>query len=102
VTQTVVSPRTVVDAWLADFQAALTARDVDAAAALFAAESFWRDLVAFTWNIRTVEGPAGVADMLRSQLDAVDPTGFRTTEEPTEAGGVTDAWVEFETAAGRG
>jgi len=101
VTQTV-SPQTTVDAWLADFQSALTARDVEAAAALFADESFWRDIVAFTWNIKTVEGPAGVADMLRSQLDATDPTGFRTTEEPTEADGVTDAWLEFETAVGRG
>ncbi|MBN9101090.1 MULTISPECIES: NAD(P)/FAD-dependent oxidoreductase [unclassified Pseudonocardia] len=100
-TQTV-SPQTTVDAWLADFQSALTARDVEAAAALFADESFWRDIVAFTWNIKTVEGPAGVADMLRSQLDATDPTGFRTTEEPTEADGVTDAWLEFETAVGRG
>ncbi len=104
-TQTVETPSaaaTAVDAWLADFQAALTARDPEAAGALFAAESFWRDIVAFTWNIRTVEGPAGVADMLGCQLDAVDPTGFRTTEEPTEAGGVTDAWLEFETAVGRG
>ena len=91
-----------VDQWLAAFQDALTARDVDAAAALFAPESYWRDLVAFTWNIKTVEGPAGVADMLRSQLDAIDPTGFRTTEEPTEADGVTDAWLAFETAVGRG
>jgi len=91
-----------VDAWLATFQDALTARDAEAAAALFGADSFWRDLVAFTWNIKTVEGPAGVADMLRATLDTVDPTGFRVVEEPTEAGGVTDAWLEFETAVGRG
>ncbi|MDT7708737.1 MAG: putative flavoprotein involved in transport, partial [Pseudonocardiales bacterium] len=91
-----------VDEWLSAFQDALTARDAEAAGALFAAESFWRDLVAFTWNIRTLEGPAEVADMLRSQLDAIDPTGFRVTGEPTEAGGVVDAWLEFETAVGRG
>jgi putative flavoprotein involved in K+ transport len=105
VTQTVDSRSEVatqVDAWLADFQAALTARDADAAAALFKAESFWRDLVSFTWNIRTMEGRDAIADMLRSQLDAIDPTGFRVREEPTEADGVTDAWLEFETAAGRG
>jgi putative flavoprotein involved in K+ transport len=91
-----------VDAWLAKFQEALSARDVDGAAALFGEQSFWRDLVAFTWNIRTVEGPEGVADMLRATLEGVDPTGFRVTEEPTEAGGITDAWLEFETAVGRG
>jgi putative flavoprotein involved in K+ transport len=91
-----------VDAWLAKFQEALSARDADGAAALFGDQSFWRDLVAFTWNIRTVEGPEGVADMLRATLEGIDPTGFRVTEEPTEAGGITDAWLEFETAVGRG
>jgi putative flavoprotein involved in K+ transport len=91
-----------VDSWLADFEDALTAGDVDRAAGLFAPESFWRDLVAFTWNITTVEGPEGVADLLRHTLDTTRPSGFRTTEEPAEADGVTEAWVEFETAVGRG
>ncbi len=45
--------------WLSTFESALAARDIDAAAGLFGAESFWRDLVAFTWNITTVEGPDG-------------------------------------------
>ena len=44
------------NAWLTAFQQALTARDADAAAALFAAESHWRDILSFSWNITTVEG----------------------------------------------
>ena len=35
-----------VDAWLSDFNAALYAKDANAAAELFATTSFWRDLVA--------------------------------------------------------
>ncbi|MBW0114520.1 flavin-containing monooxygenase [Pseudonocardia abyssalis] len=89
-----------VDEWLGAFQAALTSGDADAAAALFGAESFWRDLVAFSWNLTTVEGPEGVADLLRN-TDA-GATDFRTTEEPAEADGVTTAWIAFETAVGRG
>ncbi len=96
------SPQERVDRWLADFEAALAARDVDRAAAMFATTSFWRDLVAFSWNITTVEGRAGVADLLRTTLEATDPSGFRTTEPPTEADGVTEAWIAFETATGRG
>ena len=91
-----------VDTWLSAFQDALTARDVDRAASMFLTQSFWRDLVAFSWNLTTVEGPDGVADLLRSTLDSTDPTGFATVEEPTEADGVTQAWIEFETAVGRG
>jgi len=88
--------------WLSAFQDALSARDVDRAAGLFGAQSFWRDLVSFTWNITTVEGPSGVADMLRATLEDTDPTGFALTEDATEADGVTDAWIQFETATGRG
>jgi putative flavoprotein involved in K+ transport len=94
-------PKARVDAWLADFEAALAARDVQRAAGMFATDSFWRDLVSFTWNIKTVEGRDGIADMLCSRLDDTDPSGFRTSEEPTEADGVTEAWIEFETATGR-
>jgi putative flavoprotein involved in K+ transport len=88
--------------WLTAFQQALTARDADAAAALFADQSYWRDIVSFTWNITTVEGGAGVADLLRATLDDVDPAGFRVTEEPAEEDGVITAWIAFETKAGRG
>ena len=94
-------PQERVDAWLADFESALRARDVEGAAGLFAVDSYWRDLVSFTWNITTVEGREGVADLLTACLDAADPSGFRTTEEPAEADGVTEAWIEFETATGR-
>ncbi|MFY9866842.1 MAG: NAD(P)/FAD-dependent oxidoreductase [Trebonia sp.] len=88
--------------WLTAFQQALTAHDADAAAALFADQSYWRDIVSFTWNITTVEGGSGVADLLRAALDDVDPTGFRVTEEPAEEDGVITAWIAFETKAGRG
>jgi putative flavoprotein involved in K+ transport len=96
------SPQDRVNAWLADFESALRARDAEKAAGMFATDCFWRDLVSFTWNIKTVEGRDGVAEMLRACLDHIDPSGFRTTEPPAEADGVTEAWIEFETATGRG
>jgi putative flavoprotein involved in K+ transport len=103
-TATVSEPRRAVESWLFEFQSALTAGDVDAAAAQFLDDSYWRDLVSFTWNIKTVEGPDGVADMLRATLGHVHPRDFRIQkgEEPSEAGGVTDSWISFETATGRG
>jgi putative flavoprotein involved in K+ transport len=91
-----------VTTWLEAFQSALTARDVDRAAELFAPTCFWRDLVAFSWNITTVEGQDGVRDLLRATLDTTDPQGFRAAEPPTGADGVDEAWIEFETAVGRG
>jgi putative flavoprotein involved in K+ transport len=99
---TALTPRTRVDAWLADFEAALAVRDVERVVAKFAVQSFWRDLVSFTWNIKTVEGRDGVADMLEARLAETSPSGFRTREEPTVDGDVTSAFIEFETAVGRG
>ncbi|HEY3727823.1 MAG TPA: NAD(P)/FAD-dependent oxidoreductase [Solirubrobacteraceae bacterium] len=91
-----------VDQWLSRFGEALATGDAAGAADLFGEDSFWRDLVAFTWNIKTVEGRAEIAEMLAQTLEHTKPQGWRTTEEPTEADGVIDAWIGFETAAGRG
>ncbi|WP_427893392.1 flavin-containing monooxygenase [Kribbella sp. GL6] len=88
--------------WLTAFEDALRAREVPRAAGLFATTSYWRDLVAFTWNLKTAENPDGVADLLTHTLDATDPGGFRLTEPATAADGVVTAWFEFETGVGRG
>ncbi|WP_135457167.1 NAD(P)/FAD-dependent oxidoreductase [Mycobacterium sp. DL99] len=100
------SPQERVDAWLADFESALADRDVERVVGKFATDSFWRDLVAFTWNLKTLEGHDGIADMLTARLADTDPSGFRTAETPTEEFDgehvVTSAFIEFETAVGRG
>jgi putative flavoprotein involved in K+ transport len=91
-----------IDQWLTRFDEALTRGDAAGAADLFAPESFWRDLVAFTWNIKTVEGRAGVRDMLEHTLEQTRPRGWRVSGEPSRADGVSEAWLEFETEVGRG
>jgi putative flavoprotein involved in K+ transport len=93
-----------VTTWLGQFGEALTANDPARAAALFTEDSFWRDLIAFTWNIRTFEGRDEITRMLGATLSRVQPGGWKITdgEEPAEAGGVTEAWIDFETSDGRG
>ncbi|HET9069431.1 MAG TPA: NAD(P)/FAD-dependent oxidoreductase, partial [Amaricoccus sp.] len=98
------TPAATLDAVLARLNDALERGDPDAAAALFQADSYWRDLVAFTWNLRTMEGPAEIRAMLASQIAAVKPQGFRLDPAETAgtSGDVTEGWIEFETGAGRG
>ena len=71
---------------------------------MFAEECYWRDLVAFTWNIKTMEGRDQVRDMLAHCLERVKPRDWRVADgEPaTEAGGVLEAWISFETEIARG
>ena len=78
------SPEGRVQAWLADFESALAARDIDNVVAKFVPDSIWRDLVTFSWNIKTVEGRGGITDLLRARLADTDPSGFRIREIPTD------------------
>jgi putative flavoprotein involved in K+ transport len=96
------SPQERVDAWLTDFEHALATRDIERAVGKFAIDSFWRDLVAFTWNLKTLEGREAIGSMLENRLAGTDPSRFRTRETPTADGDVTTAFIEFETAVGRG
>lgn len=51
-----------INGWLSRLNAALQANDSQQAAALFAPESYWRDFVSFTWNLKTDERLGGTAD----------------------------------------
>jgi putative flavoprotein involved in K+ transport len=91
-----------IDDWLAQFAAALESNDQAAAAGLFADECYWRDLVSFTWNIKTLEGRDEIRAMLAATLPTVRPTGWRQVDEATIKGDVTEGWFTFETALARG
>lgn len=88
--------------WLATLDHALAQTDIPAALALFADECYWRDLLAFTWNIVTMESRDEIRDMLATTLAATQPTNWILTEPATEKDGITEGWFSFEIAVGRG
>ena len=60
------SARAAAQAWLDDFAAALDSGPLDSRraariAALFADKCHWRDILAFTWGLRTASGAAAIA-----------------------------------------
>ncbi|WP_238422878.1 NAD(P)/FAD-dependent oxidoreductase [Gordonia sp. 'Campus'] len=96
------TPQQRIDTWLREFEAALEARDIGRATDAFLTDSYWRDLTAFTWNIKTVEGHEQIADMLTARLADTRPAEFTTTEPATDDGdGVVSAFMAFETSVGR-
>ncbi len=95
-------PSALAPGGLPGFELALGRRDLDAAVALFGPECYWRDLVAFTWNICTQESPAAVRAMLEARLADVAPSNWRLDGEASTTDGVTEAWFTFETRVARG
>jgi len=91
-----------INAWLAKLNSALQQKDSQQAAELFAEESYWRDFVSFTWNLKTMEGRAEIAAMLDATLDAVKPANWTLDGDASAADGITEGWIKFETASSRG
>ena len=91
-----------VSKWLAKFEAALSKKDIKAAAKLFKKECFWRDLVSFTWNIKTLESREEIEAMLAATLAEVKPSKWKIDGKASVAEGATEAWFSFETAVSRG
>ena len=88
-------------AGLKKFEKALSASDVDAVVALFGKDCYWRDLVAFTWNIKTLEGRPAIAEMLRARLADVRPSHWAIKGEATEDGRRHRGLAHLRNGAGR-
>jgi putative flavoprotein involved in K+ transport len=91
-----------VSEWLSQLGAALDQHDWSAAVELFADECYWRDLVAFTWNIKTLEGRDEIQAMLAATSVNVQPSRWQIEGEATEENDVISCWLTFETAVARG
>jgi cation diffusion facilitator CzcD-associated flavoprotein CzcO len=99
---------TSVASWLARFERALAVPDNMLLESLFHADSHWRDLLALTWRIRTVDGSAAILKELKEHVGKADPTNFRIDPDRTALRRVTRAGTQaieaifrFETAEGR-
>jgi len=95
--------------WLAQFQSALGQSGEAALKALFHPDSHWRDVLALTWELRTVSGRDAILDELTAHAGRAVPTDFRIAQGRAAPRRVKRAGVEvieaifaFETAIGRG
>jgi putative flavoprotein involved in K+ transport len=96
------TPTQQVSEWLAALGRALERGDAGGAAALFGDDSYWRDLVSFTWNITTAEGNAQLRQMIEQAVLPSKSSGWRLDGEASEAGGVIEGWIRFETGVAHG
>ena len=50
----------VAENWLAHFESAIASRGDGALEALFHPDSYWRDVLALSWNLQTINGAAAI------------------------------------------
>lgn len=94
--------------WLGSFDRAVTAGDPQAVAALFRPDGYWRDIVSFTWHLRTYTGTDEIGAAFAATLPDTKPhaVALRTSTPPRwvcRAGVDTvEVLFDFATAHGRG
>jgi cation diffusion facilitator CzcD-associated flavoprotein CzcO len=97
------------DNWLAQFEEALTRPDDGLLKTLFCQDSYWRDVLALSWNIQTINGGDGILRELGARAPSAAPSGFaidpdrRAPRKVMRAGtDCIEAIFKFETKVGRG
>jgi thioredoxin reductase len=95
------------ESWLAQFESALaSARELEA---LFHGESYWRDVLALSWNIQTLNGADAIVKELKAHSRSAAPKDFKIDPGRAAPRRVARAGTDsietifkFETAVGRG
>jgi putative flavoprotein involved in K+ transport len=97
------------DNWLAQFESALAKPGGGLLKTLFHPDSHWRDVLALSWDIRTVSSADAILSELRAHAGRAEPAAFRIDPDRTAPRTVTragtnaiEAIFKFETSIGRG
>ena len=98
-----------VETWLAEFERALEHPDNGALRALFHPDSYWRDVLALSWTLQTLNGADAILTELPVLASRAGPRAFAIDPERApprrvkRAGTETiEAIFKFETSQGRG
>src|SRR6476660_2434017 len=97
------------DNWLAQFEEALAKPDDALLKTLFHPDSYWRDVLALSWNIQTLNGRDAILKALPPLARNTAPSGFaiapnRAASRKVMRAGTDaiEAIFKFETRVGRG
>ena len=107
-TQPMASWEDQVTRWLLLFEQALSSASFDTLRELFHEDCHWRDLLAATWEVKTVSGLRNILALIESFTPDTRPYGFQITQDHAAPRAVARAGVEvieaifcFETRVGR-
>ena len=98
----------VASEWLNALSNAIESKNSDDAVRLFVEDSWWRDMLALTWDFRTFRGAPAIRTFLHDRIGVVHPRSFKLRQDflglqrPYEDIAWINAFFDFETDAGIG
>ena len=84
------------ESWLVQFEAALVEGDEAALKGLFHAESYWRDVLALSWNLQTLNGADAILKELPALARRAAPKNFAIDPDRAAPRRVTRAGTIFD------
>ncbi|KAH0372796.1 FAD/NAD(P)-binding domain-containing protein, partial [Aureobasidium melanogenum] len=106
------NPRSIAQTWLDRFSAVLSSGDASRLSTVFHQDSWWRDHVALSWDLRTLHGLPAIISFLSPILSSINlrPLSLASDDDAYAPSIVTPIpeldWVQsiftFETSTGRG
>ena len=94
--------RQAAESWLSTFSQALKAQEYDRVARMMRADCYWRDLLTFSWEFKTLQGTDQVRSWLSKSFEPAGASAFLLEGEPTlgsfgEHGQTLEFFFRFET-----
>jgi hypothetical protein len=106
-----VPPHPIVKDWFQRFSKAIETNNAAAVVKLFLADSFWKDVLALTWDFLTAHGQSNIEALLASRLQETQISSLQIADDqhraPTISAMFPDLtllqfFFDFETKLGKG
>ena len=98
----------IIVSWLKNLEQAISEKNYNSLKILFDTDSYWRDLLAFTWNVTTVSGADKISESLAAYSPYIKASKFKIDKKRTPPRIITragkkviEAIIRFETAYGQ-
>ncbi|RAK97101.1 putative flavin-binding monooxygenase [Aspergillus ibericus CBS 121593] len=104
-------PRAIAQRWITDLESLLSAGNFSQLPALFHEDSWWRDMLALVWDLRTIQGREKIQEFLAAHQPGAGISALRlqnegkyqpNLESPAEGLNWINSMFFFETRIGRG
>lgn len=105
------NPRLIAQAWISKLESVLASKDVSRLGSIMHTDCWWRDMLAFEWDIRTIQGLDKLRDYIGKNIESAQLCNFRlhqsgkfapSVAKPTDGLEWIESMFDFESKTGRG